>query len=138
MIFFTIRGNQEDQQRGNPIGYTRTTQRAKHVSPKARRYNAWKDYVWACLCKEYPEPPRFDGSRKVVVSCYMEFGKGMRPDPGNVVKGITDALADRRYHNAHGTLVEPRLYVNDRNVLERAMDFNYSETPGVLVIVSEG
>ncbi len=136
MIFFTIRGNHEDPQHGNPIGYTRTTQRAKRVNLKARRYNAWKDYVWACLKKAYPEPPRC-GEGKIVLNCYMEFTKGQRPDPGNVVKGIADALADRKYHNTHGTLIESRLYANDRNVLERVMDFCYSDNPGVLVIVSE-
>ncbi len=136
MIFFSIRGNQEDPEHGNPLGYTRTTQRAKHVNPQVRRYNAWKDYVWASLKKAYPDPPRF-GNGKIVLNCYIEFAQGRRPDPGNVVKGIADALSDRKLNGSRGGLVEQRLYRNDRNVMERCMDYAYSENPGVLVVLSE-
>jgi len=138
MIFFTILGNQEDL-KGNPIGYTRTTQRQKFADPKAKRYEAWKDYVWMSLLKTYPQPPRFDNGQKIVVACYIEYKDGRRPDPGNIVKGIVDALADRIHRTEKYPRVwtERRLYPNDRNVLERAMDFSYSENPDVLVIVSE-
>lgn len=132
MIFFTVLGNQDDS-KGNPIGYTRMTQRGKWVKAAAQRYEAWKDYVWTCLLKAEPQPPRFENGQKIVVSCYIEYRNRRRPDPGNVVKGIADALADCTRKG----LLERRLYPNDKNVLERAMDFNYSENPGVLVIISE-
>lgn len=132
VIFFTVLGNHEDL-KGNPIGYTRMTQRGKWVKPAAKRYEAWKDYVWACLLKAEPKPPRYENGQKIVVSCYIEYKDRRRPDPGNVVKGIADALADCKQKG----LIESRLYSNDRNVLERAMDFSYSENPGVLVIVTE-
>ena len=134
MIFFTVRGNHEDP-KGNPIGYTRMTQRGKWVKPQAKRYEAWKDYVWNSLLKHEPNPPRFEDGQKISLSCYIEYRDHRRPDPGNVVKGIADALAD--YKDKRKGIVERRLYPNDRNVLERAMDFNYSENPGVLVIVTE-
>ena len=132
MIIFSVIGNHEDP-KGNPIGYTRMTQRGKWVKPAAKRYEAWKDYVWACLLQVEPLPPRFENGQKIVVSCYIEYRNGRRPDPGNVVKGIADALADCTRMG----LLERRLYPNDKNVLERAMDFSYSENPGVSVIVSE-
>ena len=138
MIFFSVIGNHEDP-KGNPIGYTRMTQRGKWIRPAAKRYEAWKDYVWNCLLKSEPKPPRFENSQKIVVSCYIEYKDGRRPDPGNVVKGIADALADRIHRTEKYPRIwtERRLYPNDRNVLERAMDFSYSENPGVLVIVTE-
>lgn len=132
MIFFTVLGNQEDL-KGNPVGYTRMTQRGKWVKPEAKRYEAWKDYVWASLLKAYPQPPRFENGQKIALSCYIEYSNRRRPDPGNVVKGIADALADCKRQK----LLERRLYPNDRSVLERAMDFSYSDSPGVLVIVTE-
>jgi len=138
MIYFTILGNHEDS-KGNPIGYTRTTQRQKFKDPKAKRYEAWKDYVWNCLIKAELNLPRYENGQKVVVSCYIEYKNKRRPDPGNVVKGIVDALADRIHRTKKHPRIwtERRLYPNDRNVLERAMDFSYSENPGVLVVVSE-
>ena len=132
MIFFTILGNHEDP-KGNPIGYTRTTQRQKFVDRKAKRYEAWKDYVWVCLLKAEPKPPRYENGQKIVVKCNIEYKSRRRPDPGNVVKGIADALADKR----HKGFTEKRLYPNDRNVLERVQDFNYSENPGVMVTIIE-
>ncbi len=136
MIYFVILGNQDDP-RGNPIGYTRMTQRGKWVKPEAKRYEAWKNYVWACLLKAEPKPPRFENGQKIHIDCYIEYRNGRRPDPGNVAKGIADALADRGHRTKQGTWLEPRLYPNDRNVLERAMNFSYSDSPGVLVIVTE-
>jgi hypothetical protein len=136
MICFSIPGNHEDP-KGNPIGYTRTTQGAKQVAAKARRYNGWKDYVWNCLRAQVQVLPRFEAGQKVVVSCYIEFRNGRRPDPGNVVKGIADALADRVYRNRFGGFCEQRLYPNDRCVLERVRDFSYSDEPGVMVTVYE-
>jgi len=132
MIYFVILGNQDDP-KGNPIGYTRMTQRGKWVKPEAKRYEAWKDYVWTCLLKAELRPPRFEGQR-IYLDCYIEYKNRRRPDPGNVVKGIADALADCRRNG----IVERRLYSNDRNVLERAMNFSYSDSPGVLVIITEG
>lgn len=140
MIFFIVLGNHEDP-KGNPIGYTRTTQKQKFKDPRASRYEAWKEYVWACLLKAEPKPPRYENGQKIAVSCYIEYkiNYQRRPDPGNVVKGIVDALADRRHRTKKYPRIwtERRLYPNDRNVLERTMDFSYSENPGVLVIVTE-
>jgi hypothetical protein len=119
-----------------PMGYTRTTQRAKYANAAAKRYSAWKEYVWAYLLQAYPKPPRLDGP-KIVVGCYMEFADRRRPDPGNVVKGIVDALADRIHRKGRDTWAEPRLFTNDKNMLDRGMDFTHLDRPGVLVVVSE-
>ena len=132
MLSFFIPGNHEDP-KGNPVGYTRTTQRQKFTDPRARRYEAWKDYVWNCLLKVESDPPRFEDGQKVVVSCYIEYKDKRRADPGNVVKGIADALADKKYHG----FTEKRLYPNDRNVLERVQNFSYSKQPGVVVSIFE-
>jgi Holliday junction resolvase RusA-like endonuclease len=136
VIFFTILGNHEDP-KGNPIGYTRMTQRGKWVKPAAKRYEAWKDYVWNCLLKSEEKPSRYENGEKIVVSCYIDYKDRRRPDPGNVVKGIADALADRKHRSKQGTWVERRLYPNDRNVLERVSDFDYSDKPGVMVTIYE-
>jgi len=136
MIVFFIPGNHEDS-KGNPIGYTRTTQRQKFKDPRAKRYEAWKDYVWACLLKKEPKPPRYENGQKIVVSYYIDYKDRRRPDPGNVAKGIADALADRRHRTKQGTWVERRIYPNDRNVLERVTNFNYSDNPGVMVSIYE-
>jgi len=133
MIIFFIPGNHEDP-RGNPVGYTRMTQRGKWVKPAAKRYEAWKDYVWMCLLKREPNLPRYENGQKVVVSCYIEYKNKRRPDPGNVVKGIADALADKRCKG----FIEKRLYPNDRNVLERVQDYEIRpEAPGVIVMIYE-
>ncbi len=131
MIVFRIPGNQ-DNPKGNPIGYTRTTQGSKWTE-KYKRYQKWKDYIWASFLKAEPKPPRFAGV-KVSINCYIFYSNKdhRRPDPGNVVKGIADALADRGDNPW-----EQRLYPNDRCVLERAMDYDCSNNPGVLVVISE-
>ena len=131
MIVFRIAGNQ-DNPKGNPIGYTRTTQGSKWTE-KYKRYQKWKEYIWASFLKAEPKPPRFAGI-KVSINCYIFFSNKdhRRPDPGNVVKGIADALADRGDNPW-----EQRLYPDDRCVLERSMDYDYSENPGVLVVISE-
>ncbi len=100
---------------------------------KSKNYEEYKDRVWAALLKVEPKPPRFAGI-KVSINCYIFFSNKdhRRPDPGNVVKGIADALADRGDNPW-----EQRLYPNDRCVLERAMDYDYSDNPGVLVVISE-
>jgi len=137
MIIFFIPGNHEDP-KGNPVGYTRMTQRGKWVKPAAKRYEAWKDYVWVCLLKTEPNPPRYENGQKVVVSCYIKYRNDQRPDPGNVVKGIADALTDRKHRSKQGTWIERRLYPNDRNVLERVSDYEIRpEKPGVIVTIDE-
>jgi len=133
MIHFAVPGNQEDP-RGNPIGYTRQTQ-AGRWTRQARRYEAWKDYVWTCLCRQVPDPPRYGRGQKVVVSCYIEYCSDVRSDPGNVVKGIADALGDRVHRTGRYGFAERRLYPNDRCVLERVRDYAYSDQPGVLVTI---
>lgn len=135
MIFFTILGNHEDP-KGNPIGYVRMTAGGKRFKPRALRYHAWQDYVWVSLLKCEEHPPYFEAGQKVFVDCYIEFKNDddRHPDCGNVAKGIADALQDR----VIGGILERRLYPNDKSVLERPMDFNYSENPGVLVIVHGG
>ncbi len=130
MIIFRIPGNQDDP-KGNPLGYTSRTYKGKW-NEKSRHYEAWKDYIWASFLKAEPKPPRFAGI-KVSINCYIFFSNKdhRRPDPGNVVKGIADALADRGDNPW-----EQRLYPDDRCVLERAVDYDYSDDPGVLVIIN--
>jgi len=134
-IRFTIWGNHENI-KGNPIGYTRVTQRSRW-NRRARRYEEWKDYVWLSLLQlGFVEIPRFENNEKVIVECMIYFTSKRRPDPGNVVKGIVDALADKKIKlNDKVIETEKRLYPNDRNVIERVVDFDYSDQPRVEVMV---
>jgi len=139
-ITFTVLGNQIDPEYGNPIGYTRQTYRSKWT-PKAKRYAAWQDYVWACLRRDnlFCDVPRYRKAEQVVVECYITYSSELgrkRPDPGNVTKGIADALADRPVKMG-GRIVyyERRLYPNDKDVLERTQGFDYAEQPRVEVSV---
>jgi hypothetical protein len=129
MISFIVFGNQDDQG-GNPIGYTRLTQGMKRWHPKAKRYHAWKDFVWVSLLRSYPKPPRLSGVVRVI--CRIDFATdARRPDPSNVTKGIADALADQKI----GGFVEHRLYPNDRNVLECTEGFKVTGLGKVFVKV---
>ncbi|KKK45990.1 hypothetical protein LCGC14_3164580 [marine sediment metagenome] len=109
MIVFRIPGNQ-DNPKGNPIGYTRTTQGSKWTE-KYKRYQKWKDYIWASFLKAEPKPPRFAGI-KVSINCYIFYDNKdhRRPDPGNVVKG--PAIIEAEYTTI---VVPPHLqYVVDK------------------------
>ncbi len=131
IIIFRIPGNQENI-KGNPLGFVHLTQKSLW-NEKSKRFQEWKDYVWNCLLKAEPKPPRFAGI-KISINCYIFYSNKdhRRADPGNVVKGIADALADISKNPW-----EQRLYPDDRCVLERCQDYDYSENPGVLVVISE-
>tara|TARA_Y100000310_G_C20488908_1_gene718178 strand:+ start:361 stop:795 length:435 start_codon:yes stop_codon:yes gene_type:complete len=124
-IRFIIPGNQEDVL-GNPIGYTRTTQRSKWTE-KSRRYEAWKEYVWKCVKTVVNTIPRYEEDEKIALECRIWYKNKRRPDPGNVVKGIADALADKKLTGERCTYQEQRLYHDDKNVMERTISFDYNK-----------
>lgn len=126
-LSFTVYGNQNDQQ-GNPIGYTRTTQKSKW-NKQSIRYEKWKQYVWFSLLGHQQERYRYQG--KTVVECTIWFANKKHADSGNVVKGIADALSDSKQYGE-------RLYKNDNKVLERVKDFFYDKAePRVFVDIYE-
>lgn len=136
-ITFTVFGNEKDLL-SNPRAYLRTTQRMKFYEDY-RVFQNWKDYVWKALCRDVKKPPRFKNGIKVIVSCkifYMNKDR-RRADPGNIVKGIVDALSDKK-HRTLGIIgsvayTEKRLWPSDRCVLERCEDYDFDEIPRVEV-----
>lgn len=104
---FTVYGNQENP-KGNPIGYHRTTQ-GSYWNKGSKRYNAWKEYVTACYERSVPSQVRLAaslgqkpidlGKGKAYLHTMIYYANNTRPDPDNVQKGIADAL-----------------FVNDKNV----------------------
>ena len=107
-IRFKIKGNQEDGT-GNPVPYTRTTQRS-YWNEKAKRYKEYKDYVVATfndhIKKEHPEylqkfqrnwinrgkPIELKKDAKVKVDTMIEWKNKNHGDPDNIWKGIVDTL----------------------------------------------
>ena len=106
VIIFTIKGNQENPN-GNPIPYLRTTQRSQWTD-KAKRYNAWKDYVRASyldqvvmkmLTKDFVKlhditkrKPIVKSKEKIHVKIEITFYNKAHADSDNIFKGIADAL----------------------------------------------
>jgi hypothetical protein len=91
MFRFGIHGNQENP-KGNPIPYHRTTQRAKWKDPGARRYAAWKKFVQqhALEAGLKIEKLKKDGHYRLDVTCF--FVGEAHADAENIRKGISDAL----------------------------------------------
>lgn len=95
---FTVFGNQTDIEGGNPIPYTRMTQRSAHVSQSAIRYRHWKTYVREAYLRQVRGslPALIDGLYRLDCQVYfLAPAPGKRcghADPENVRKGIQDAL----------------------------------------------
>lgn len=105
-IQFTIKGNQEDP-RGNPVPYHRTTQKAKW-SDEAKRYERWKKFVvdalmirlsenkeiWDVFAKQWMagKKPIIPSSKKQRCDIVIFWKNKAHGDPDNILKGINDAL----------------------------------------------
>lgn len=91
---FTVYGNQENP-KGNPIGYHRTTQ-GSYWNEGSRRYKAWKDFVVAAFDRSTGSATLSGKPLKMREKVYLRtmiyFANNARPDPDNVQKGIADAL----------------------------------------------
>lgn len=113
-VQFTIFGNQENKLTGNPIPYTRTTQRGRWT-PRSLRYESWKTYVVASyLDAVFPRDGSYDKAKfgelhdilsgkpikreKAKVTIFIFFADETHADPDNVVKGINDALFQQDKH----------------------------------------
>jgi len=90
----------------NPLGYTRTTQRAK-FDPKYRQYEEWKDWVWITFIQQVGNTYRIPDKQKFFLSVTIYYHNDRRSDPSNVFKGIEDALGDSKNKGK-------RLYKNDK------------------------
>ena len=91
---FVIYGNQENR-KGNPIGYHRTTQ-GSYWNEGSRRYKAWKDYVVAAYDRA-ANAATISGKpivsrEKSYLHTMIYYANNARPDPDNVQKGVADAL----------------------------------------------
>lgn len=96
----------------NPVGYTRTTQKAKHISKSYKRYEAWKQFVWDCVPKEVL---RFDKREKFMLLIKIYYNNDIRSDPSNVFKGIEDALAHYKRNIAgKQVVIQERCYHDDK------------------------
>lgn len=133
-IKFTITGNQEND-RGNPIPYTRSTQGGQFKA-NVRRYNAWKEHVrgaFIARCVDEKllthrdfkdflyvlpngKPIRYDG-RKARMDMQIYFSNKAHADSDNVFKGIADAL-----------------FENDK-YLSGSFDFSYAQCAKVEVVI---
>ena len=124
----------------NPLGYTRTTQRGAKFDPKAKLYEAWKDYVWNCCGNVIMESDincRPETKQKVKIDIMIFYKNDAKSDASNIFKGIEDALADKKAKVAGKMrVIEERLYVND-NYCIGSFNFAYdSVDPRVEVIIS--
>lgn len=106
-IKFTINGNQDDP-RGNPMGYKRTLNHSWRAD--STKYVKWCEYVRKHYqiygipivvregAKDYLKKIKhmkpFTTSRSLPLrmDLEIEFANDVRPDPDNVFKGIADAL----------------------------------------------
>ncbi len=98
VINFTVSGNQEDP-KGNPLGYHRTTQKAKWA-PSHQRYEKWKGHVIQAFNRTgyrdnknlNVKPIAISKEHPARVDIDIEYANEIRPDNDNVLKGVLDAL----------------------------------------------
>lgn len=78
---------------GDPVGYTTTTFKSKHADKRFQKYGNY--------CKEARRIARHHGleiplvatkDKPLLIKTIAYFRNGVHCDPGNVQKGITDAL----------------------------------------------
>lgn len=104
-IKFTIKGNQDDW-RGNPIPYHRTTRRSLWTEA-GKRYAAWKEYVLVEFTFAYAAYAKRAGIRVPIIGrlstkekpmtmvLAIEWADRSHGDPDNVFKGIADAIFEQ-------------------------------------------
>lgn len=97
---------------GDPVGFKTTTKRAKW-SKTYKKYVTYKKDVQTCaLAAGIRLPLRADKKNPLMINTIAYFKDGKHPDPGNVQKGVCDALfynagkGDDKYTG--GTFVPPR------------------------------
>lgn len=110
---------------GNPLGYHRTTQKLKRTAA-ARRYEEWKDWVWAQAEKQGAGKLRAKDDQKFFLSVMIYFENKAHSDPSNVFKGIEDALADSTKRIGRVKQIQERFYKNDKHGCG-CFDFEYSK-----------
>ncbi len=89
-IHFFIPGNQEDP-KGNPIPYHRTTQKSLW-DKQAKRYAAWKKYVQQCALEAGLDIRKLQKNQTYSLDVMCWFTDETHGDPENVRKGVQDAL----------------------------------------------
>ena len=134
---FEIFGRGLGQSDKNPMGYKRTTLHSKWDA-EYQKYIDWCGYVRSSFEASFPDHEMliirkrkglyiyaFSGKSlhiddRYTVRTWIWFTNDVRPDAGNVTKGITDALFDE-----------------DKQVLEQSMAYGYDKKhPRVLVEIS--
>ncbi len=77
---------------GKPLGYKTTTAKSKW-SKEFRRYGEYCKYVRFCAMQAGVELPLFASEEfPIMLKTFAYFPNRVHCDPGNVTKGITDAL----------------------------------------------
>jgi len=116
-----IIGNHEDPN-GNPLAYTRMTQRGKWKRLSAQRYLGWKIYVQKSWLEKFGKYPfqmfEKDAKYKLDVFCYFKNNK--HGDPHNIRGGIQDSI-----------------FVGDKRVVG-SVEMDYYQYPRVEITVTEG
>ena len=134
---FEIFGRGLGQADKNPMGYKRTTVGSKW-NDEYKKYETWKGFVRSSFEASFPDHEMltiqkgkkwysyaFSGKNlhiddRYTVRTWIWFANDVRPDAGNVTKGITDALFDE-----------------DKQVLEQSIAYGYDKKhPRVLVEIS--
>lgn len=106
IINFIINGNQEDP-KGNPLGYVRVVKRALWIK-QGQKYAAWKEYVRAVFRRNLKQaekiklgdvynfldnhPLHINKKHRTKMWIKIYFANDRRCDCDNVFKGLADSL----------------------------------------------
>jgi hypothetical protein len=78
----------------NPVPYKRTTQKQKWVDKEYRRYQTYKDEIYAEFIKATGKLPHqiFQDKTKYYVNVMAYYKDKTHADTDNVAKGVNDAI----------------------------------------------
>lgn len=78
---------------GSPVGFKTTTKRAKYASKGYRAYVEYKKLVqFYARSSGIRLPLKATKDHPLIIKTISYFKNGTHPDPGNVQKGVVDAL----------------------------------------------
>lgn len=132
---FLVQGNQEDK-KGNPMGYFRTTQNS-FWTKGAKRYANWKDYVRKEFAKIPNLEPRFKGEKTYLIGkknivkvpyltpLFLDKNESAEIDLKVYVKGNKHADADNILKG-----VLDALFFNDKRVYKQTVELIPEEPVG--------
>jgi hypothetical protein len=119
---------------GIPVGFKTTTKRAKW-SKEYDRYIKYKELVqWHARAAGIRLPLKATKDRPLMIRTIAYFKNGNHPDPGNVQKGVCDAL----FYDAEKVLLKKTRKGDDKYTGGSFVPPRYDkENPRVIVIVED-